>query len=157
MWRLTMFLLCLIAALSGTPLRQAEAASDFARSHGESDQGRAIETIDGGVGDDSGATILRAGGDNHPPLATMLLAAADAFATPLLPALSLSNMQDRPAQIRWSRSDRLCAAARLAPMLPVLMRVGKTLRCCPSETQIIKEEHFHAQHVLRHAVSVPSR
>jgi len=90
-----MFLLCLIAALSGTPLRQAEAASDFARSHGQSDQGRAIETIDGGVGDDSGATILRAGGDNHPPLATMLLAAADAFATPLLPALSLSNMQDR--------------------------------------------------------------
>src|SRR5262249_42015003 len=31
-WRPTMFLLCLIAALAGTPLRQAEAAGDLARS-----------------------------------------------------------------------------------------------------------------------------
>ena len=95
MWRLTMFLLCLIAALSGTPLRQAEAASDFARSHGESGQGQAIELIDGGIGDDSGATILKADGNTHPLTATMLLAAADAFLTRLLPALSLPNMEDR--------------------------------------------------------------
>jgi hypothetical protein len=97
-WRLTMFLFCLIAALSGTPLRQAEAASDFVRSHGESGQGHVIEMIDGGVGDDSGATILEATGDPHALAATMLLAAADAFLIPLLPALSLPNIDDR----RWA-------------------------------------------------------
>ena len=50
MWRLTMLLLCLIAAFSGTPLRQAEAASDFARSRSELGQDH-VETIDGGVGE----------------------------------------------------------------------------------------------------------
>lgn len=103
MWRLTMFLLCLTAALSGTPLRQAEAASDFARSHGESGQGNAIEMIDGGVGDDSGATVLKAGGDTHPLPATILLAAAEAFFTSLLPSSSRLNVDDR----RWS--DRLAS------------------------------------------------
>ena len=101
MLRLTMFLLCLIAALSGTPLRQAEAANDFARSHGEFEQGHVIEMIDGGVGDDSGATILKAGGDTHALAAMMLLVSADAFLTPLLPALSLPNIDDR----HWA--DRL--------------------------------------------------
>jgi hypothetical protein len=47
-----MFFLCLIAAVAGTPLRQAEAASDFARAFGELGQGNVLETIDGGVGDD---------------------------------------------------------------------------------------------------------
>ncbi len=57
MWRWLMFALCLIAALSGTPLRQAEAASDFARSLEDANRGDEIEVPDGGVGDDSGATI----------------------------------------------------------------------------------------------------
>jgi hypothetical protein len=61
MWRLTMFLLCLFAALSGTPLRQAEAASDFARAVDEMAGEESVETVDGGVGDDSGETILKAG------------------------------------------------------------------------------------------------
>ena len=47
-----MFLLCLIAALSGTPLRQAEAADDFARTFGECGQSDVLHTVDGGVGDD---------------------------------------------------------------------------------------------------------
>ena len=46
--------LALLAALSGTPLRQAEAASDFARSAAEWLQAGSVEEPDGGVGDDSG-------------------------------------------------------------------------------------------------------
>ena len=74
MWRLTMFLLCLTAAFSGTLLRQAEAASDFDAPRGEILHGNVIELIDGGVGDDSGATITRAGGNTHLSPATGLLA-----------------------------------------------------------------------------------
>jgi hypothetical protein len=36
----------LYAALSGTRLRQAEAANDLARSYGEFGQGDAVQTID---------------------------------------------------------------------------------------------------------------
>jgi len=61
-WRPTMLLLCLIAALAGSPLRQAEAAGDLARSLAELDGGDVIEAIDGGVGDDAGESILTAGG-----------------------------------------------------------------------------------------------
>jgi hypothetical protein len=60
MWRPTMRLLCLIAALAGTPLRQAEAAGDLARSLAELDGGGVVEEIDGGVGDDAGEAIVRA-------------------------------------------------------------------------------------------------
>ena len=60
-WRLAMSVLCLIAALAGSPLRQAEAAGDLARSLSELDGGAVIEEIDGGVGDDSGETILSVG------------------------------------------------------------------------------------------------
>lgn len=62
MWRPSMFLLCLIAALAGSPLRQAEAAGDLARSVAELEGGDVIGTIDGGVGDDAGETILTVGG-----------------------------------------------------------------------------------------------
>ena len=94
MWRLTMFLLCLIAALSGTPLRQAEAANDFARYFGEFGQGDVIETIDGGVGDDKEASILKAGGDAHALAATILLAMADVHFTPFLSVAYLPNIGD---------------------------------------------------------------
>jgi hypothetical protein len=60
-WRFTMFLVCLIAALTGSPLRQAEAARDLARSLAELEGGDVIEVVDGGVGDDAGETILTAG------------------------------------------------------------------------------------------------
>ena len=62
MWRFTMLLLCLIAALAGSPLRQAEAAGDLARSLAELDGGDVIEAVDGGVGDDAGETTLTASG-----------------------------------------------------------------------------------------------
>jgi hypothetical protein len=94
MWRLTMFLLCLIAALSGTPLRQAEAADDFARSLSEMRQGQVIETIDGGIGDDSEASILKAGGDTHLLAATVPMERADVHFTPLIPVSALPNMGD---------------------------------------------------------------
>jgi hypothetical protein len=94
-WRLTMFLLCLIAALSGTPLRQAEAASDFARSLGELGQGTIIETIDGGVGDDKEASILRAGGDAHSLAATILLETTVVDFTPSVSVSSLPNIGGR--------------------------------------------------------------
>jgi hypothetical protein len=94
MWRLTMFLLCLIAAVSGTPLRQAEAADDFARSISERAQGNVIETIDGGVGDDTEASILTAGSDSHLPSALSLLAMADVHFLPRITASSLPNIGD---------------------------------------------------------------
>jgi hypothetical protein len=52
-----MFVLNLIAALAGTPLRMAEAAHDFACSVAESGVDYVMEVPDGGVGDDSDATI----------------------------------------------------------------------------------------------------
>jgi hypothetical protein len=50
--------LILIAALTGTPLRQAEAADDLCRSMIELLQPANIETPDGGVGDDLGVGTL---------------------------------------------------------------------------------------------------
>ena len=52
-------LLCLLAALSGTPLRQAEAADDLSRALVKFLQPASIETPDGGVGDDSCVGTLR--------------------------------------------------------------------------------------------------
>jgi hypothetical protein len=95
MLRLTMFLLCLIAAVSGTALRQAEAANDFVRTFGEFGLGDVIETIDGGVGDDTEASILKAGGGTDSLAATIPLATADLHFTPLIPSSSRPNMGDR--------------------------------------------------------------
>ena len=95
MWRLTMFLLCLIAALSGTPLRQAEAADDFARAFGECGQGDALHTVDGGVGDDKEVSILKAGGDTQSLPATILLSTADFNFASLLPASFLPKFGGR--------------------------------------------------------------
>lgn len=52
-----MLFLCLVAALLGTPLRQAEAAEDFARAMAGIDQDHDIESVDGGVGDDPELSI----------------------------------------------------------------------------------------------------
>jgi hypothetical protein len=95
MWRLTMFMMCLIAAMSGTPLRQAEAADDFARSIGGLGQGNVIETLDGGVGDDTEVSILKAGNDTHVFAANFLQAMADLHFTPLIVASFLPNIGDR--------------------------------------------------------------
>ena len=95
MWRLTMFLLCLIAALSGTPLRQAEAADDFARTFGECGQGDALHTVDGGVGDDKEVSILKVGSDTQSLPATILLATADINFASVVPASFLPKLGDR--------------------------------------------------------------
>ena len=72
------FLFSLLAALLGTPLRQAEAASDLARSLAELLQAADIESLDGGVGDDSGVGTLTA---SHSPAADAL-PATDLFFLP---------------------------------------------------------------------------
>jgi hypothetical protein len=53
-------LMTLIAALTGAPLRQAEAADDLCRSVMELFQPASLVTPDGGVGDDSGIGTLSA-------------------------------------------------------------------------------------------------
>lgn len=55
--RRCLYLLSLITILTATPLRLAEAAEDLARSLSELGHGVNLEEVDGGVGDDSGATI----------------------------------------------------------------------------------------------------
>jgi hypothetical protein len=57
MWRLAA-LMTLIAALTGTPLRQAEAADDLCRSLLGMFQPASLDIPDGGVGDDSGIGTL---------------------------------------------------------------------------------------------------
>lgn len=59
-------LLSLIAALDGTPLRQAEAASDLGRSLAELFEGAGLEPPDGGVGDDAGDALLAAATEHAP-------------------------------------------------------------------------------------------
>ncbi len=103
MLRPTMFVLCLIAVLAGTPLRQAEAVADFARSHGEIEQGSAIELIDGGVGDDSEVAISRAGDDSHSLPATALPESFGATVPPFLPPSS------PPTFDHWHRANQ-CAS-----------------------------------------------
>jgi hypothetical protein len=71
-----MFLFSLIAALAGTPLRLAEAASDLCSFLAELDGGPEIEVPDGGVGDDSGATLK----------ADVLRISAHGNASPIAPA-----------------------------------------------------------------------
>jgi hypothetical protein len=66
-----MLLLCLIASVCGTPLRQAEAASDFARLFTEFGHGDVIEMPDGGVGDDENVSIIRVNAETY-GLAAML-------------------------------------------------------------------------------------
>jgi hypothetical protein len=53
-------LIALIATFSGPLLREAEGAEDLARSLAELSRGLLVEEVDGGIGDDSGATILTA-------------------------------------------------------------------------------------------------
>ncbi len=50
-------LLSLLAALSATPLRQAEAAADLCRSVADRDTSGDLDLADGGVGDDRAETI----------------------------------------------------------------------------------------------------
>jgi hypothetical protein len=92
------FLLSLIAALAGTPLREAEAASDLACSLAELGDGDHVEEIDGGVGDDSGATITSKVAD-----ISVTLAVAEAQST----TIATFSFRGSPSQCRPDRSHRL--------------------------------------------------
>ena len=50
--------ICLVATVSGPFLREAEGAEDLVRSLAELGCALLVEEVDGGVGDDSGATII---------------------------------------------------------------------------------------------------
>jgi hypothetical protein len=97
-----MFLLCLIAALSGTPLRQAEAASDFVRALGVlCDAGDILAEPDGGVGDDQHETITEAGvGYQLASVAGLSLDFWTAIDCPPPPILTLSRL-DPTASAPW--------------------------------------------------------
>ncbi len=75
-------LMTLIAALTGTPLRQAEAADDLCRSMIEWLQTANIEIPDGGVGDDSGVGTLS--GPHSGSLANPLTSIAPHHLPPVL-------------------------------------------------------------------------
>lgn len=66
--------LSLLVALTSTPLRQAEAAADLARSLAAAIEPAGLETPDGGVGDDSGDALVDG---SHPSLVVPPLAAVD--------------------------------------------------------------------------------
>src|SRR4051794_37133702 len=103
-----MFLLSLIVALAGTPLRLAEAASDLARSLEEAGDGWNIEEVDGGVGDDSGAT-LRADVAH----VSDVMATADVLPASLGPALArpvlISRLANSPPARSPANLSRRCA------------------------------------------------
>jgi len=85
-------LLFLFVILTGTPMRQAEAADDLARSIAESIEPANLESPDGGVGDDSGDTTLNA---SHASLAVQPLPSFD----PLFPPPALVGSHFNPGQI----------------------------------------------------------
>ncbi len=101
-WRPLMFLLCLVAASSGTPLRQAEAADDIARTlAGSGDSG--IEVVAGGVGDDSGETVVDRGGPGH-AIADTIPGAALSDRAPAVPDRSAASIARTAAtpRPRWA-------------------------------------------------------
>lgn len=89
-------LLCLLVALTATPLRQAEAASDLARCLDGASEPAALEAPDGGVGDDSGDGTWNGSGPQFP---IPRVPAIDAF--PALPTHLGSSID-----IRWRESGR---------------------------------------------------
>jgi hypothetical protein len=90
-----MFLLCLTAAVSGTPLRQVEAASDLARSLAELGEGH-VEGIDGGVGDDAEVAVLKAESDAESTRAMIPRSTADRYHMPSFSGtLSLLQFRNR--------------------------------------------------------------
>ena len=113
MWRLTMFVLCLFAAISGTPLRQAEAAADFVRAVDECGQGDTLHDVDGGVGDDKEVSIVKAGGHTQVLPPTISRVTADACFTSLNPVPTLPKIGDRDRAERMGslsvNSPRRCA------------------------------------------------
>jgi hypothetical protein len=105
--RRLMFLLSLVAALTGTPLRLAEAAHDIACTLAESGGGDVIKVPDGRVGDDLDVTIKA---DNTLVFVTILFAVLIVLCFFLVPPTSwrvLQRRADRPPRWIASLSERL--------------------------------------------------
>jgi hypothetical protein len=96
-------LMILIAALTGTPLRQAEAADDLCRAVMELFQPASLEMPDGGVGDDSDIGTLSA---MHSNFADSLTSAAPVLLLPVS-ARSLATRVDVEAlrELVWWTPD----------------------------------------------------
>jgi hypothetical protein len=94
----TAALLSLIAALTGMPLRQAEAAADLSRSLVEVLQPPGLEVPDGGVGDDSGDATLSG---SHVNSMVNPLPSADPLILP--PALIVPHFKPDQAKGLWER------------------------------------------------------
>jgi hypothetical protein len=111
-----MSLLCLIAALSGTPLRQSETAADYARTVGECGQGDVLHDVDRGVGDDKEVYIVKAGCDMLVLTATILSAMSDVDCISSRSVSSLPNVgEHRQAHLSGSlpaNSDRRFASVQ---------------------------------------------
>jgi len=94
-------LMTLIAALSGTPLRQAEAADDLCRSLLKLFQPASLDMPDGGVGDDSGIGTL-----STPPcscLANPLTSVAPLIVSPVSArSLVIRGDVDALRELIWS-------------------------------------------------------
>src|SRR5262245_15338644 len=91
-------LLALLAALAGTPLRQAEASADFVREFTEPIDSAGLETPDGGVGDDSGVVSLT---ETHASFTAEALLAAGPYFLPSDPGTS--NIRSVEAQFLRER------------------------------------------------------
>ena len=90
------FLLSTLAALTGTPLRQAEAAADLTRSLAELSHLADIETSDGGVGDDLDVGTLTV---SHGSVAE----AATDVGLFFLPPLFTCDVRPRAEEGLWER------------------------------------------------------
>lgn len=105
-------LLCLFAALTGTPLRQAEAAADSERLRDRLAQQASLDPPDGGVGDDSGEGVR-----SHPPVlpAPDRIAAIDPAIPPAALRIAPAPALGGPAGLReraWWPPGRLCIRLR---------------------------------------------
>ncbi len=105
--RRVIFVLSMLAALTGTPLRQAEAWSDLARSLAELDSTDAnLEEVDGGVGDDSGDAIRAI--DVHAPVLLAISEALPALANSFLRLSdALPILREDPPPLRMGSCQRL--------------------------------------------------
>jgi hypothetical protein len=94
-------LLCLLASLTGTPLRQSEAADDLSRALAKLFLPATIETPDGGVGDDS--EVATFGPNNHVQVSLDPDGESDAiaFASPLLASGSPHAARSARERARW--------------------------------------------------------
>lgn len=105
MLRLLFLGTCLIAALTGTPLRQVEAAEDLARSLAQWAGEHVFEVVDGGVGDDAGDTVLNHGSDDFLALPALSSTLSAGWFVPPAPAPTGAALERR------SRIDQVPTAA----------------------------------------------